>query len=290
VRDLNFYVTPLIKLKKLSFEFNMDVYAKLEFTCPTGSHKDRESLAMIEDALNKGIKDVAIASTGNAAISLSAFSLAYNLNCHVFASKNISKERLNLIKAFKAKLHLVKGDYRKAMNECERFIELSNAYNANPGKNDKKIEGDSIISIEISNQLKLKPETIIVPTNNGTLFAGVWRGFKKIGFKPKMIAVVCPNTKIAESIAGYNRFDSEALDAALLESNGEIIEVTDNEIIWATNKLIKEGIFCEPAAASTLAALYKIKENIHNPIVLLITGIALKYPINLKTIISKIKE
>lgn len=289
LRDMRppFFATPLIKLKTV--KPNLEVYAKLECSCPTGSHKDRESLAILEDALAKGIREVAIASTGNAAISLSAFSLIKGIRCHVFVSKNISKERYKFIKLFNAKLHLVDGGYREAINECERFVELQKAYNANPGRSIKKIEGDSTIGIEISQQLGVSPEVVIVPTNNGTLLAGAWNGLKKAGLKPRMIAATSPNTSLAESIAGYNRFDGEALDRAISESKGKIVELNDWEIVRAMDALYREGIFCEPAAAASLAALYRLEGELFGPIVLLITGTALKFPTNLRTILRKYK-
>jgi threonine synthase len=287
---LRLYATPLIKLERASAELGLDVYGKLECVCPTGSHKDRESLAMLEDASARGIDEIAIASTGNAAISLSALSPIYNIQCHVFISRGTSKERRMLIELFGAKLHLVDGGYREAVEECERFVASHNAYDANPGRSVKKLEGDSAIGIEISNQLDVDPEFVIVPTNNGTLLAGIWRGFERVGLKPKMVAATSPTTSLAESIAGYNRFDGEALDAALSESGGKVVELRDNEILLAMKKLFEEGVFCEPAAATSLAALYKLRSRapLHGPIVLLITGTALKYPISLRMIARKI--
>ncbi|MEM2882920.1 MAG: pyridoxal-phosphate dependent enzyme, partial [Candidatus Bathyarchaeia archaeon] len=140
-----------------------------------------------------------------------------------------------------------------------------------------------------SQQLGVSPEVVIVPTNNGTLLAGAWNGLKKAGLKPRMIAATSPNTSLAESIAGYNRFDGEALDRAISESKGKVVELNDWEIVRAMDALYREGIFCEPAAAASLAALYRLEGELFGPIVLLITGTALKFPTNLGTILRKYK-
>lgn len=283
------YVTPLIKLGTISQEIGIDVYGKLEYTNPTGSHKDRESLNVLHDALLKGFREVAVASTGNAAVSLAANSIAYDLRCHVFVSDAISEEKAKLISSFGGELHEIRGGLKEAYLECVKFIDLQGVYDANPGRNVKKIEGDSAIGEEIVTQLDGKPRYVFVPTNNGTLLSGVWMGFKRTPVRPRMVAATAPTTAIADSIAGFNRLDGEALNVALSESDGIVVSTDDDEIIQSTLALMKEGIFCEPASATSLAALRRLRlevPDIQGPIVLLITGTSLKYPSRIKRILS----
>jgi len=275
------YPTPLIKLAKLSKNLNNEIYAKLEMLNPTGSHKDRESLEVIK-SLN-GSKEVVIASTGNAAISLSALALGENITVHVFISKYISRERLNLIKTFRPVLHIVDGNYEDAIRESEEFALKKGIKSANPGKNFNKIIGDSEIGKEIAEQLHDDIDYIVVPTNNGTLLSGIWLGIKN-KVKPHMVAAISPYTKLMESIAGYHRFDGSELDKAISESSGTIVPVTDMEASIYAKVLANEGIFCELSSSASLAAVPKLHVK-NKKIVVIITGNALKFISSYKKIL-----
>jgi len=284
------YTTPLVKLDVISRQTGVEVYGKLECTNPTGSHKDRESLKVLDDAISKGFSEVAITSTGNAAISLAAYSLVHGVRCHVFVPNSISEEKARLITSFEGELHKVQGGLKAVYAECVDFIELHGAYDANPGRNAKKIEGDSVIGEEIIAQLDAKPSHVFVPTNNGTLLAGVWSGFRGNNVRPKMIAATAPVTEVADSITGYTRLDGDALDVALEESGGMVISTCDVDIVEATLLLTKEGIFCEPASATSLAALKRLRSEVgelQGPAVLLITGTILKYPARIKSVLGR---
>jgi len=267
--------TPLVRLAGVSKKLGNNVYAKLESANPTGSHKDRESMAMIRDMLSKKAKEAVIASTGNAAISLSALAPCEGIIVDVFASNEVSQERLNLISAFAPRLHIVKGDYDYAVHQSEVFAKSMGVYNANPGHNRYKPLGDSEIGFELVQQLGNKiPDYIVVPTNNGTLLSGVWMGVKANG--PKMVAAVSKKSELMGSIAGYHRFDGRRLARAISESAGEVIDVNDEEVAKAIVELRFDGVFCEPAAAASLAALEELGVN-DKTVVLLITGSAFKF-------------
>ena len=267
--------TPLVRLAGVSKKLGDNVYAKLESTNPTGSHKDRESMAMIRDMLSKKAKEAVIASTGNAAISLSALAPCEGITVNVFASNEISQERLNLISAFTPRLHIVKGDYDYAVHQSEVFAKSVGIYDANPGHNRYKPLGDSEIGSELIQQLKGKiPDYVVVPTNNGTLLSGVWMGIKATG--PKMIAAVSKKSELMGSIVGYHRFDGQRLARAISDSGGEIVEVDDEEVAKAIVELRFDGVFCEPAAAASLAALKKLDVK-DKTVALLITGSAFKF-------------
>jgi len=284
------YTTPLVKLDTISQRIGIVVYGKLEYTNPTGSHKDRESLEVLDDAISKGFSEVAITSTGNAAISMTAYSMVYGVRCHVFVPNSISEEKARLITSFGGELHRIQGGLREAYSRCVDFIGLHGAYDANPGRNAKKIEGDSAIGVEITAQLDEKPSHVFVPTNNGTLLAGVWRGFRENNVRPRIVAATAPVTEVADSIAGYSRLDGDALDAALEESGGMAISTRDEDIVEASLLLAKEGVFCEPASATSLAALQRLRSEVgelHGPAVLLITGTILKYPTRIKSILGR---
>jgi threonine synthase len=266
--------TPLVRLDRVSERARNEVYAKLENTNPTGSHKDRESLAIIRDMLSKGAKEAVIASTGNAAISLSALAPCEGIKVNVFVSRSISRDRLELISTFSPKLHVVDGSYYDAVRESEAFIVKSGGYDCNPGRNRHKLLGDSVIGRELLRQLKESPDWVVVPSNNGTLISGVWQGIREA--KPRMVAAVAKESKMMDSISGYHRLDGEELDQTICESHGKVVNIDDKEVSAATIELRMEGVFCEPAAAASLAAFKKLRME-GGTAVLLITGSAFKF-------------
>ncbi|MFL0778015.1 MAG: pyridoxal-phosphate dependent enzyme, partial [Prochlorococcus sp.] len=65
------------------------------------------------------------------------------------------------------------------------------------------------------------------------------------------------------------------------ESNGDFLDVSDQEIIEAYKMLgQKEGIFCEPASAASVAGLIKRRHEIpeNSTVVCVLTGNGLKDP------------
>jgi threonine synthase len=270
------YPTPLVRLDALSVKYSNEIYAKLETVNPTGSHKDRESLQLIRDMIKKGFKSAVIASTGNAAISLSALAPASRIQVHVFVSRNIAQERLNLLSTFKPTLHVIEGSYDDAVKMSNEFAADEGAYLANPGHNMAKLIGDSGMGREIAKQMKRSPpDYVVVPTNNGTLLAGLWMGLNK-NSEPAMVAAIARNSELMSSIAGYHRHDGTQLDRAITESNGIVVDISDREAARATYELLHEGILCEPASAAGLAAVKKIRIK-GKSVVVVITGSGLKF-------------
>jgi len=83
-------------------------------------------------------------------------------------------------------------------------------------------------------------------------------------------------SKMVDSISGYHRFDGEELDQTICESHGKVVNIDDKEVSAATIELRMEGVFCEPAAAASLAAFKKLRME-GGTAVLLITGSAFKF-------------
>jgi threonine synthase len=261
------------------------VFGKLETVNPTGSHKDRESVEILKDALAKGFDEIGCASTGNAAISLSAFCRMALLKCHIYVSQNIWPEKLALIEAFRPVVHRVPGGYERAVEQSRSELEERGAYVANPGMCPAKIVGNSNIGAEIANALELG--YVICPTNNGTHLAGVWKGLKASGKRPRMVAAVAGSTTIADSIEGFHRLEKLALDGAIRESNGLVANVTDEEIRNAWLLLLRDGVIAEPAAAAGVAAASHLEAERGTRICCTITGSGLKFPRVIARILSE---
>ena len=260
------------------------MYGKLEIYNPTGSHKDRESEEIVRYAVRKRIHDLAIASTGNAAISLAAYSYVHNLKCHVYLPKGIAMERLTQIRAYHPTIRFA-PTYQHAIAKCEKDAEKQNLLDCNPGARHEKIKGDSGIGKEIA--MNDRPDYVVCPTNNGTLIAGVWLGLKKAGVKTRMVAAVTRKTELAVAIAGFHRIEEPALSETLQQSNGEVVEVSDSEVAEAARLLISDGLIVEGAAAAGLAALRHVQVTQKTKVCCVVTGSGLKFPESLKRLLAK---
>lgn len=295
--------TPIVVLENLGKSLRLDyLYAKLEDQNPTGCFKDRESAIVISAAKNKGLKQVNIASSGNAALSTAAYSQRVGIGCTCYVPEKTSKEKIILMELFGAKVIKIPGFYEDVYRH---LVDLNPpGWNVTSGQNELRTEGDKTIAFELWEQLGV-PDVILVPSGNGGCLAGIWKGFKelkklnKIENLPKMVAVQVENAaplklalsedkpyvildsindSVAEGIVALESYCSPHAVAALKESGGYVIEVSDAEIIYALKNIIKlESLVPEPTTATVYAALPKLFEPANSKIVCINTGSGLKF-------------
>lgn len=125
--------TPLVELKRLNPNPNVTIYGKLEGHNPGGSVKDRAALYMIEGALKRGeiSKDVTLieATSGNTGIALAMIARLKGISIELVMPENSTKERLQTMQAFGAKVTLLDGieacrDYADEQSEKDGFHKL----------------------------------------------------------------------------------------------------------------------------------------------------------------------
>ena len=165
-----------------------------------------------------------------------------------------------------------------------------------------RIEGQKTGAFEVCDQLGFAPDILAIPVGNAGNITAYWRGFKlyaeaqKIESTPHMWGfqaagsapifnkkrVENPET-IATAIRIGNPASWDFANAALEESEGHIDAVTDDEILAAYGLLsTREGVFCEPASAASVAGVLKMAEagkvKKGSRIVCVLTGHGLKDP------------
>ncbi len=106
--------TPMIKIDYKFKDRLGSVYAKLEYYNYTGSIKDRLAFYIIkkakEDGLLKEGQPIVEATSGNTGISLAAVGAFYGHPVHIFMPEWASKERVEIMKLYGAKVYLVSKD------------------------------------------------------------------------------------------------------------------------------------------------------------------------------------
>jgi len=301
--------TPLLRLNRLQEKLNLSsVLAKNETTNPTHSFKDRGSAIAIQKAVSLGIDRIGTVSTGNMAVSTAAYGARAGLKTYIFLKEDISQEKLLSAALYDPVLVTVQGDYGHLFRQSYVLGQKLKIYFMN-SVDPFRIEGYKVTGFEIFLQLNRQaPQYIFVPLSSGGHLIGLMRAFldlKQEGLiqnYPTFVGVQAKGcSPIAQAYAQrkskYKRTDKPDTIAQAIsnpdppggnivlkmirENKGIIIDASDKEILAAQKMLVEEeGLFCQPASATALAALLKLSENMefesHDKIVLIITGSGIK--------------
>ncbi|MFT7071498.1 MAG: threonine synthase [Patiriisocius sp.] len=290
--------TGLSRAKTLEREFDIrQLYIKYEGDNPTGTQKDRIAFAQVYDALRRNYDTISLATCGNygAAVALAA-NLA-GINCKVFIPSSYHTERSKEMEALDAEIIRLDGSYEDVVKCSTNYALQFEWYDANPGGTNTplQISAYSQIAFEIVEDLGDAPKYCAVPVSNGTLFAGIYRGFVSLYKRgktsriPKMIAASSThkNPIISSFIAGlktckdlnpkmiketvYNEplinwhsFDGNEALYALRESEGEAFHISDKKMKEMASFLLKkEGIKILPASTAGLIGLLELDEKLN---------------------------
>jgi threonine synthase len=269
--------TPLVHAERLSADLGLDVWLKIEGANPTGSFKDRGMTMAISKAAEAGVKVVVCASTGNTSASAAAYAARAGLTCGVVIPQgHIALGKLAQALIHGARVVPVTGNFDEALEVVRglgRLGEVTVVNSINP----HRIEGQKTASFEIVDVLGDAPDVHCLPVGNAGNITAYWRGYveyERLGRasrSPRMLGwqahgaaplvrgepVLHPET-IATAIRIGNPASWDGAIAARDESGGAIGEVTDAEILAAYRELAAtEGVFVEPASASSVAGLRK---------------------------------
>lgn len=103
--------TPLVELRRLFDRYPFAVHAKLEGFNPGGSAKDRPALAMIEDAIRRGLVQrhtlVLEASSGNTGIGLAQACAYYGLRFLCLVDPKTPSQTVEILRAYGAEIEMI---------------------------------------------------------------------------------------------------------------------------------------------------------------------------------------
>jgi threonine synthase len=295
--------TPLIEADNLRKELKAPckIFLKFEGANPTGSFKDRGMTVAITKAVQDEAEAVICASTGNTSASAAAYAAKARIKAFVILPKGkIAIGKLAQALIYGAKVIEIDGNFDEALKIVREIGEKTKVVIVN-SINPFRIEGQKTASFEIIDALGIAPTHHSLPVGNAGNITAYWKGYKEwsvnnrtelpkmLGFQAEGAAPIVygkvvehPET-VATAIRIGNPASWKQAVQALDESKGQINIVTDAEILLA-QKLIAstEGIFCEPASASSVAGVKKLIEKNYfagkNIVVCTLTGNGLKDP------------
>ena len=284
--------TPVLRAPVLSQLLGASVRLKLEGANPTGSFKDRGMTCAVSAAVREGAKAVICASTGNTAASAAAYAARAGITCAVIVPEGkIAQGKMAQTLAHGARVISLAGNFDQALVLVRELTDTHPIALVN-SINEFRIEGQKTAAFELHESLDGTLEVLCIPVGNAGNITSYWRGFKEMGAAPRLYGfqaegaaplveghpIEHPET-VASAIRIGNPVRWEDAMAATTESRGSIRAVSDEEILAAYRLLAaKEGIFCEPASAASVAGLLKYGADGASEIVCVLTGRGLKDP------------
>ena len=311
--------TPLVRARRLCEKLEMkSLSLKDDTRNPTASFKDRAMAVGSAKAVQLKKRDVAVASSGNAAASLAAYSAAAGMRCHAFVPPDAAAGKIAQLLLYGASITRCKQVKEGEDPTVRAMLEAVEKFGYYPCPsfgpfNPYQVEGPKTMVYELYEQRGWGDlDVILIPTGSGCLLTGIWKGLqdlKKLDLirqYPRLMAVqpagnralveaMQKGTSLEEltpepypaSVAGglLDPFpwDGDAALTAVTKTGGAGVSVNDREILRSVRELAAyEGIFAEPSGAAGLAGLERLlsegRIGVDEDVVVLVTGSGLKEP------------
>ncbi|PIS14527.1 hypothetical protein COT64_02110 [Candidatus Shapirobacteria bacterium CG09_land_8_20_14_0_10_39_12] len=274
------YLLPIVDQCKLSLNeggtsevaLTENLILKREDQNPTGSLKDRGMAYLISRAFQDGVKSIVISSSGNAAISAASYCHLAKIKLTVFVSPKINQEKLAEIN--KREVEVIQN--LRPLSEAVKFAKNNNLYYLRPSLSEFGPEGYQAIAFELAEKQGLV-EDIFIPVSSGVALIGIAKGFKKVGFLPRLHvcqpSAICPISK--EFDRAYRPEENNPADgivarfsplkdqvvSLIKESLGTGWVIGEEEIKKNQSVLKEKGIETSNEGALAFAGMEKAKTN-----------------------------
>ncbi|MGB3152861.1 MAG: cysteine synthase CysM [Maribacter sp.] len=253
--------TPLIESRVLNTNPNVKLFFKMEGHNPGGSVKDRAAFNMIKNGLETGrIKSsdrLIEATSGNTGIALAMIAGIYNLDIELVMPENSTKERVQTMRAYGAKVTLTSAevgiegarDYAENKVDKEGFVMLNQFANDDNWKAHYKSTGP-----EIWKDTEGKVTHFVSSMGTTGTIMGTSTYLKEQNPKVQIIGVQpTDNSKIPGIRKWPKEYLPKIFDAKKVDT---VMEVSEAEARTMAKRLAKEeGIFSgmSSGGASTVA-------------------------------------
>lgn len=291
--------TPLIRANNLAMMLGCpNIFIKDERQGPTSSFKDRQAAVTIAALKEAGITEMVAASTGNVAISYSAYASRAGMKLWAFVTSLVPSVKMREIALYGSQVIKITGSYDQCKQVAAEFARQRNLYLDMGARTITSIEAMKTIAYEIAEQLTAAlgpgedsplraPDWYVQAISGGMGPLGIHKGFremKQMGWVNKIPAfapiqaegcapmvhswkkglakaepVSSPKTRIETLATGDPGRAYEFLRGHVDSTGGLFESATDEEAFRAMHVLAKmEGISAEPAAGAAFAGLFKL--------------------------------
>jgi threonine synthase len=305
--------TPLLRAERLGRDLGMTrLFVKDESVNPTGSFKARGMAVAVAAARERGAREFAVGTAGNAGSALAAYAAAAGLVAHVAMPRDTPAVIVAECQGYGADLTLIDGLITDANAHVQKGVREHGWFDIATLREPYRIEGKKTMGYELFEQMDggELPDVILYPTGGGTGLIGMWKAFDEMerlgwidGRRPRMVVVQAEGC--APMVRAFEKGETSAepwqnattaasglrvpralgdfliLDA-VRASGGTAVAVSEAAMrdAWA-RMAAATGVFVAPEGAATLAALDDLLArglvSRDERVVLFNTGTGLKY-------------
>jgi threonine synthase len=256
---------------------------KVDYLMPTGSFKDRGAVLLAALATELGVTRMIADSSGNAGAAIAAYAARTGIACEVYVPAATSEGKVAQLCAYGATVHKAGGTREDTARAAMRAASQPGVFYASHAWHPFFLHGTKTFVFEIWEQLGGRlPGALVLPAGNGTLVLGCYLGCQDllaqrlIDHLPMITAVqaegcaplagafarslpapvpVAGCATIAEGIAIARPPRGAQILAAVKDTGGAFVTVTDDQIRAAHANLARSGLYVEPTSAVCWAAL-----------------------------------
>jgi threonine synthase len=251
------------------------LWIKQEQLFSSGSYKDRGASLLVSKIRELGVSQVVEDSSGNAGCAIAAYCARAGVECTILVPEDTSPAKAAQIEAYGARLQRVPGTREDTARAALRAAERT--YYASHSWNPFFLHGTKTFAFEVCEQLGWSsPDALVLPVGNGTLLLGAYLGFRElldaaiVHRMPRLIAVqaehcaplyrtfhgqgpLSSRPTMAEGIAIAAPIRGAQIVAAVRESGGTFLAVSEAEIERALHEMWRQGFYIEPTSAAAIA-------------------------------------
>jgi cystathionine beta-synthase len=281
--------TPLIKLNKMTADFDGEFYAKVEAFNPGHSSKDRIALHIIEEAERQGLLnpgDTIIETTsGNTGFSIAMVSIIKGYKCILAVSSKSSPDKIDMLKSMGAQVYVcpahVSADDPRSYYEVAKRLheETKNSIYINQYFNQLNIDAHyNSTGPEIWEQTEGQITHLIACSGTGGTISGTAKYLKeqslRLGTKVKIIGVDAYGS-VLKKYHETREFDHDEIYPYRIEGMGknliptatdfdmidEFIKVTDEESAHTAREISRtEGLFVGYTSGAAMQAVKQLND------------------------------
>ncbi|WP_226001458.1 cysteine synthase A [Paenibacillus sp. BJ-4] len=260
--------TPCVRLQRLTGPQDAEVYVKLEYFNPSGSVKDRAAGNLIDEAEKAGHLQpggtIIEPTSGNTGIGLAMNAAARGYRAILVMPSNMTKERINILKAYGAEVVLtpaeerMPGAIRKAL---ELGAEIEGSFIPHQFENEANPDiHRTTTALEILEQTEGRLDVFVASSGTGGTITGTGEVLRQhlpdlrvVVVEPMGSPVLSGGKPGPHKLVGTSPgFIPDVLNTKVYD---EIVQVSDEDAIAMTRAIAaEEGILVGPSSGATIWA------------------------------------
>lgn len=269
--------TPLVKNLNYSQQFDANILLKREDLQQVRSYKIRGAFNKISSlSIDERKRGIVCASAGNHAQGVAFACNHLKIKGTIFMPAPTPKQKIEQVKMFGngyVDVQLVGDTFDDAFHQAKKLCDALEKTFVHPFNDEKIIEGQATVGLEILEQSKEPIDYVFVPVGGGGLASGLSSVFKILSPKTKIIGVEPQGAPSMKAAFKHNKNVilpkiDKFIDGAAVQQVGELTfkickENLDQIVTAAEGKVCqtildlynKDAIVAEPAGALTISAL-----------------------------------